>query len=148
MYKHHYQDRQPLDLIEIDILHKAQKGQRQSAKRQNDAKPEGKCYNCSIKRHYVCNYKKSKKDDYYIAITTSKAKKSLKEKKAETRTSKTREIYLLVKSVKRDSDSDDSLEVSEETQSVPDILPLEKETSPEEIQEKIEQMAKAAIIVI
>ena len=45
---------------------------------------------------------------------TSKAKKGLKEKKAETRTSKTKEIHLLVKNVKRDSNSDDSLEVLRE----------------------------------
>ena len=96
-------------------MHKAQKGLWQSIKEQNSARLEGKCYNCSIKGHYIYKCRKLKKDNHQTAATTSKAKKSLKEKKAETRTSKTREIYLLVKSVKRDSDSDDSLEVSEET---------------------------------
>ena len=76
---------------------------------------EGKCYNCSIKGHYVYKCRKPKKDNCQIAATTSKAKKRPKEKKAETRTSKTREIYLLVKSVKRDSDLDNSLEVLKET---------------------------------
>ena len=50
-----------------------------------------------------------------MAATTSKAKKSSKKKKAETKTSKTREIHLLVKSVKRDSNLDNVLEVLEET---------------------------------
>ena len=79
---------------------------------------------------------------------TSKAKKSLKEKKPETKTSKTKEIYLLVKNVNRDSNLNNSSEVSEEDQLVSEILPLEEETSPEKTQEKIEQIAKAATAVI
>ena len=50
-----------------------------------------------------------------MAITTSKAKKGSKEKKAETRTSKTKEIYLLIKGIKRDNNLDNSLEVLEES---------------------------------
>ena len=129
-------------------MHKAQKGLRQSAKGQNRARLESKCYNYSIKGHYIYNYKKPKKDSQQIAIITSKAKKNPKEKKAETRTSKTKEIHLLIKSVKRDSNLDNSLEVLEETQSVLDILPLEKEALPKETQEKIKQIANIATAVI
>ena len=107
-YRHHYQDRRPLDLIEIDTLQKKQK------KDKNAKKPEGKCYNYGIKGHYACKCKKPKKDNYQTAIATSKDNKKPKEKKPETRTSKTKDIHLLVKNVNRDSNSNDSSEVSEE----------------------------------
>ena len=126
------------------MLQKKRKGQQCS--KGNADKPKGKCYNCRIKRHYACKCRKPKKDNHYIAAATSKDKKPKKEK-PETRTGKTKEIHLLVKNV-RELDSNDSSEVSEEDQSVSDILPLEKETSPEETQGKMKQMAKAATIVI
>ena len=96
-------------------MRKAQKGLRQSTKRQNRARLESKCYNYSNKGYYAYDYKKPKKDNCQTAATTSKAKKSPKEKKAETRTSKTKEIYLLIKSIKGDSNLDNRLEVLEES---------------------------------
>ena len=113
-HRHTYQERRPLDLIEINTLQKKQKDQRCFTKGKNAKKPEGKYYNCGIKGHYICKCRKPKKDNYQTAATTSKAKKSLKDKKPETGTGKTKEIHLLVKNVNRDSNLDNSLEVSEE----------------------------------
>ena len=98
--------------MEIDTLQKKRKGQQRS--KGNADKPKGKCYNCKIKRHYAYKYRKPKKDNYYIAIATSKDNKKPKKEKPETGTGKTKEIHLLVKNVERDNNSNDSLEVSEE----------------------------------
>ena len=95
-------------------MQRKQKNRRRTPKEKNTKKPECKCYNCGIKGYYIYKYRKPKKDDYQTAIITFKAKKGPKEKKAETKTSKTKEIHLLVKIVNRDSNLDDSLEVSEE----------------------------------
>ena len=92
------------------MLQKKHKGQQRS--KGNADKPEGKCYNYKIKRHYAHKCRKPKKDNYHIAAAMSKDKKPKKEK-PETGTGKTKEIHLLVKNV-RELDSNDSSEVSEE----------------------------------
>ena len=93
------------------MLQRKHKSQRRP--KGNTDKPKGKCYNCEIKGHYACKCRKPKKDNHHTAVATSKDKKPKKEK-PETRTGKTKEIYLLVKNVNKDDNSNAGLGVSEE----------------------------------
>ena len=61
-YRHHYQDRRPPDLIEINTLQRKHKSQRHL--KGNTNKPEGKCYNYKIKEHYACKCRKPKRDNH------------------------------------------------------------------------------------